>query len=494
MLILSRYKYLAAFLAGLVSPLAFAPVEWAPLLLLTLAVIFYIWQSSTARQAIRAGLIFGTGIFLGGVYWVYISMHDFGNIPSVFSALLTLLFAIFMGLFPALAGWLSVRFFNVKKNIAFILVMPSVWILLEWIRSWFFTGFPWLNTGVSQVEWPLSGFAAIGGEYLVGWLLAFSAALLVAGLRAESKQRLLIAGMLTVIWLSGFVLQQKDWGQPVDKPLSVALVQGNVSQEIKWNPDYLQQIIAGYLEQTRPHWGVDVIIWPETAVSAFYHRVPDIIDNLEQTAREKGSSLLVGIPFRNLKTRQYYNAVLSLGVKRQFYLKRHLVPFGEFIPFQKQLKSLLDLMGLPMSGFSSGADDQPALVAAKYLAGVTICYEIGFNSEVRASLPDAHFLVNVSNNTWFGDSFMPWQQLQMARMRALETDRYVLSSTNNGVSGIVNHRGKIVATSPQFKRHVLTAKVQARKGTTPYVFLGNWPFISVMLLLLVILRLRYRST
>jgi len=489
---LSGYKYLITFLSGLLSSLAFAPLEWAPVLLFSLAFLFYFWQGSSARQAGWLGLSFGTGLFLGGVYWVYISMHDYGNIPSVFSAALTFLFALFMGLFPALAGWLSARFFNLKNTMVSVLVLPTVWTLLEWVRSWFFTGFPWMNTGVSQVEWPLSGFAPVGGEYLVSWLLALSAVLLVSLLHATLKQRLLTVVLISVIWLGGFALQYTDWSQPKGKPFSVALVQGNISQAIKWDPGYLQQIIDGYLEQTRPYWGKDVIIWPETAVSAFYHRVPDIIDKLEQTARKKGSSLLVGIPFRNLKTREYYNAVLSLGGKRQFYLKRHLVPFGEYIPFQKQLKNLLDLMGLPMSGFSSGADNQVALSAAGYLAGVTICYEIGFNSEVRASLPDAHFLVNVSNNTWFGDSFMPWQQLQMARMRAQETGRYVLSATNNGASGIVNHHGKIIAASPQFQPHVLTGEVQARTGMTPYVYLGNWPFISSMLLLLFVIRFRAR--
>jgi len=478
----AHYKLamLAAFFAGLLLPLAFAPFEWALLAIPLLGILFYLCQQSTPRQAWWRGWAFGTGMFLSGTYWVYISMHDFGAVPAIFSVLLTVLFALFLGLFSAMAAWLSVRFFPGVDRLRLLLVFPTIWVLLEWVRSWFFTGFPWLNLGVSQSGSPLAGYASIIGEFGISWLLAFTSAGLVFLLQSGMKSRITLILLITSFWWGGYHLKQYEWTQPVGEPFSVAMVQGNVDQNIKWDPDHRVKIITSYLELSRSHWDADLMIWPETAISAFYHHVPEVVDTLEQLAREQKTDMLVGIPYRNLDTRDYYNSVLSLGGERQFYHKRHLVPFGEFIPFQDLISDVLDFMGLPMSSFSQGLALQPPLKAGGYLAGLTVCYEIIFNSEVIQSLPKANYLVNVSNNTWFGDSSMPFQQLQMAQLRALETQRYVLSATNNGVSAVVDHEGKIIARSPQFQTHVLRANVQARQGATPFVGYGNIPIISFL--------------
>ncbi len=481
---------LALFVAGLLLPVAFAPVGWGPLAVPLLAYLFYQWQCADRPvQAWWQGWIFGCGMFVSGVYWVYISMHDYGAVPVVFSALLTLLFALFLGLFPALTGWLSVRFFSSADRVRLLLVFPAVWVLIEWVRSWFFTGFPWMNLGTSQVAWPLAGYAAIVGEYGISYLLALSAAACVYVIGATARARIITLVLFIVLWSAGQSLRQVEWTDSAGDAFKVALVQGNVDQATKWDPDYRAQIIAAYLEQSRPHWEVDVMIWPETAISAFYDDVPEITAHLDKLARDTDTDILVGIPYRDQATQDYYNSVLSIGSAHAFYHKRHLVPFGEFIPLQEQLSDVLDFMGLPMSGFSRGASTQVPLSAGGYLAGLTVCYEIIFNSEVIQSLPAANYLVNVSNNTWFGDSSMPYQQLQMAQLRALETERYVLSATNNGVSAVVDHRGRIVGRSPQFRADVLRADVQARRGATPYVIYGNYPiiiFLSVLLGMLVI--------
>lgn len=477
----------ALFIAGLLLPLAFAPLEWSLLTIPLLGILFYQWQSASARQAWWQGWAFGTGMFLSGTYWVFISMHEFGAVPVFFAALLTVLFALFLGLFPALAGWFSVRFFTKADAIRLLLIFPSIWVLLEWVRSWFFTGFPWLNLGVSQVGSPLAGYAAIVGEFGLSWLLAMTAASAVFLLQARLKARMILILLLVLVWWGGYSLKQFSWTEKTGEPFTVALVQGNVDQTIKWDPEYRTRIISSYLQLTRSHWDADLIIWPETAISAFFHHVPEVVDSIDQLAREHKTDMLVGIPYRDLKTGEYFNSVLSLGSHRGFYYKRHLVPFGEFIPFQDWLSDFLDFMGLPMSGFSRGSASQLPLQAGGYLAGLTVCYEIIFNSEVIESLPAANYLVNVSNNTWFGDSSMPFQQLQMSRLRALETQRYVLSATNNGVSAVVDSQGNIINRSPQFQAHVMTATVQARSGATPFVSYGNYPVILVLMLIVLLI-------
>ena len=271
-----------------------------------------------------------------------------------------------------------------------------------------------------------------------------------------------------------------EWTRPAGKPIRVALVQGDIDQESKWDPQSFDSIVSHYLKLTRPYWGVDVVIWPETAIPAFYDDARDVVDALQQLAHDQGSDMLVGIPYRNKETGQYYNSVLSLGEEQRFYHKRHLVPFGEFIPFQSSLEGLLDFMGLPMSGFSRGEAGQKPLLAGHYRAGITICYEIVFNDEVRDSLPAANYLVNVSNNTWFGDSSMPFQQLQIISMRARESGRYVASVTNNGVTALVDDRGRIVRQSPQFAANVLVGELVPRQGSTPFVRWGNGPVLTLL--------------
>jgi len=336
----------------------------------------------------------------------------------------------------------------------------------------------------------LAGFAPVAGEYGISFLLLLTAAATVYMISAAGRARVIILLLLLAVWTAGQMLRQYEWTTETGVPFKVAMVQGNVDQATKWDPDYRTQIISAYLELSRPHWDVDVMIWPETAISAFYHHVPEVIDALEQQAQDTDTDMLVGIPYRDLATGDYYNSVLALADQRAFYHKRHLVPFGEFIPLQDMLSDLLDFMGLPMSGFSRGLPTQVPLEAGGFLAGLTVCYEIIFNGELIQSLPAANYLVNVSNNTWFGDSSMPYQQLQMSQLRALETERYVLSATNNGVSAVVDNKGRIISQSPQFQAHVQTAEVQARSGATPYVLYGNYPVIMLLAFVVLVILLR----
>lgn len=473
----SGLQWVLTIIVGLLTALAYAPYAVWPLSILGMAWLFWQWQSASPARAFWLGFAYGTGLFTGGVYWVYFSMHTYGHIPWPLASLMTLVFAMFLALFPGMCGWMANRFFADLRGPRLWLVYPVVWTLVEWVRSWLFTGFPWLNAGASQVQSPLAAYAPVLGEYGLSLLVAVSAALLVNMIRVRGMPRAASIGALTAIWIVAVALQPVEWTQPAGKPIRVALVQGDTDLDSKWDPQSFDRIVAHYLSLTRPYWGVDVVIWPETAIPAFYDQVREVVDALQQLAHDQGSDMLVGIPYQDKESGQYYNSMLSLGEEQRFYHKRHLVPFGEFIPFQSSLKNLLDFMGLPMSGFSRGAAGQKPLLAGHYRAGITICYEIIFNDEVRDSLPAANYLVNVSNNTWFGDSSMPFQQLQMISLRARETGRYVASVTNNGVTALVDHRGRIVQQSAQFQANVLVGELEPRQGATPFVQWGNRPLL-----------------
>ena len=234
---------------------------------------------------------------------------------------------------------------------------------------------------------------------------------------------------------------------------------------------------------------------------AYYHQAKIFLRGLAREARDNGGAeLLIGLPvMAGSDNKDYYNSVVRVGVDfvedddrddedeilateqeehlSQIYHKSHLVPFGEYIPFKSILGTLLDILQVPMANFSRGAVDQPLLELAGHKVGVSICYEDVFGEEVIRGLPDAKFLVNVSNDAWYGDSLAPHQHLQMARMRAMETARPMLRATNNGISAIIDYRGNIVTSSPQFEVAVLDGQIQPRKGVTLYVLVGNWPVL-----------------
>lgn len=472
-------------LAGLLMPLAFAPLALFPLALLLPVALFACWLRATPVRAFVYGWSFGLGMFAHGVYWVYHSMHVFGHMPLPLAIFFTLLLASYFALFPALVGWLANRWFPLSDARRLLLVYPVLWTLLEWVRGWLLSGFPWLNLGYSQTDTWLAGLAPWLGVYGLSWLVVLSAGLLVLLVAGLPRVRARAAAGLLGIWLAAAYAGSIEWTEPAGAPFRVSLVQGNIPQSTKWRPQQQRQIIDSYMQQTQPHWKSDLIIWPETAIPAFYHSVEDgFVEALERQARATQTELLIGLPMLAEDREHYYNSMISLGTERGFYFKRHLVPFGEFVPLRDWLQDMLDVLRVPMAAFSPGEMHQPPLRVAGYEAAISICYEIAFGEEVIMSLPQANFLVNVSNNAWFGDSSAPHQQLQMARMRAQESGRYVVSATNDGMTAIVDHQGEVVEVAPQFQAVVLSGTVEPRQGATPYVRTGNYPIIIALWLLL----------
>ncbi len=441
--------------------------------------------------------MFGLGFMGFGVSWLHISIDQFGGVGLPLAIIITLLFIATIALFFGLAGWLGARLCSKNKTTNLLIIFPAIWTLVEWMRGWFLTGFPWLSMGYSQLDTPLQGLAPIVGVFGVSWIVALLAALVALILRAfmdapalQSKAMfkplLGIAGII-MIWTVASLLDGHLWTKPAGEPIRATLIQGNIPQEIKWRRDQFRPTIQLYTSLTRANWESDLIIWPETAIPAFYRRVKDdLLDPLEAEAQSHNTDLLVGIAVQGSKDSSYFNAMVSLGKERGTYSKRHLVPFGEFLPLKWLLNPLIDFLQIPMSDFSAGDNDKTRLNLAGYPAGISICYEDAFGEEVIQALPEAAFLINASNDAWFGDSLAPHQHLEIARMRALETGRYLLRATNTGISAIIGPKGDIQGLSAAFKRETLTREIIPMQGMTPYVLIGNGGIISALLILLVV--------
>lgn len=474
-------------LCGALAPFAFSPFGYYPVAVIATAILFWSWLGVSAKRASLRGWLFGFGFFTSGVHWVYISMYEFGHVPPLISAALTALFAAILAMYPALAGLIG-RVGSLKnKFLNLIVIYPASWILLEWVRSWMFTGFPWLNMGYSHTDSLLAAWSPLLGVYGVGWISMVGAGLLLASVIFIRKQRYLALAGLVALMLMSVLLSQISWTRPLGDAFTVSLIQGNIPQAQKWHPRYRQKIFDRYEQLTQEHLGSDLIVWPEAAMPSFFHEIePQYFDRLRANLEENNSELLMGVLKYEPQSNAYYNSVYSLGAQPGFYHKRHLVPFGEYIPLESVVGKVLDLLQVPLSPFDRGSRRQQPLQAAGHVIGASVCYEIAFGEEILLFLPQAEFLVTVSNNAWFGRSNAADQLQQMARMRARESGRYVLSATNDGITAIVDERGRTVSSAPRYKALGLTGTVQPRQGTTPYVFFGNYPVIGFLTLILML--------
>ncbi len=473
-----------ALLSGGLLPLAFAPYSISIIAILSIIMLSLLWQNITPRRACWRGFLYGIGMFGIGVSWVHISFYQFGGLPMIGAISLTLVFVITIALYPALLGWLLIRFFP-NNN---LILLPAAWTLMEWLRGWLFTGFPWLSIGYSQIDSPLNSFAPLLGVYGVSWITVLVAILLIYSCNFKQLKRAVISIIILISLLIGSLSEIK-WTYPIDKPFKVALVQGNIPQEFKWLSGFQLPSMQRYLETSQLHRDADLIIWPETAIPLFYHEIrsyaPGFLEELMLEHIEYKTDFLIGVPTMN-SDGSYYNTVMSFTDKPSFYYKNHLVPFGEYIPLQAIFGSLLRLLNIPMSEFSAGTTHQTPLTSVGYDVGISICYEDAFGGLIRNSLPTAKFLVNVSNDAWFGDSIAPHQHLEIARMRASETGRYLLRATNTGISAIINNKGKIIARAPQFEITALRAEVQPYQGTTPYVKFGDKLIVIISLFIIIL--------
>ncbi len=482
-------------LAGICFTLAFAPFGYSYLVIASLVFAFLSWQECSSTRAALRGFLYGLGLFGYGISWVYISIHDYGGAPAFGAALLTLLIICFWSLFPALTAYLSTRFISNKYPVRKIWGIPFVWIFVEYFRGvWFINGFPWLQIAYSQLQTPLKGYVPIIGTYGTGFLLALTAAVLVAGYKKHMAYRYVLLFLLTV-WGTGAVLQSIKWTEAIGTAINVALIQGNVPQDQKWLPENRIKTLIDYQQLTEQNWDADIIIWPESAIPAYIAQVKEAyLDPLSAKAKVHNTDLIVSLPALG-KNKEHFNTVISLGKKERRYNKNHLLPFGEYLPLQPVSGFILALINVHLGDFVSGGDDQDLLEGGGYPFATSICYEDAFASEALNALPEAAFLVNVTNDAWFGDSIEPYQHMQIAQMRALETGRYMLRVTNTGVTAIVAPDGLIIKKAPSFKQVVLRGKIFPMGGMTLFAKLGDAVIVSglAVILLFLILWLNVKS-
>ena len=496
---LSANRWLGAALlliAGGLQTLTFAPYYLWWLGPVSILLILLVCVPLASSQLFRAGWLTGLGLFASGASWVYVSISQYGNTSQWIAIVLTALFVAGLALFHGLAFWFWGKLAR-SSAVRRLLLFPAIWLLSDWLRGWVLTGFPWLYLGTAHTDGPLAGLAPLGGVHLVTLAIittavaAYGALWLILQTRHTFAATVVVAGLFP--WLIAPALNRTDWTTLAQEPTSVAAMQGNIPQQIKWDPEFVKDQIVAYLGMTEDHWNTDIILWPETAIPIPQDKAGKIIDHINERLGEN-STLITGIPWYGFSERSegftYHNSITALGAGEGIYHKQKLVPFGEYVPLEKYLRGLIGFFDLPMSSFTPGPKNQSALNANGLRVMPFICYEVAYPDFLARNALNADLLLTISNDGWFGDSIGPLQHLQLARMRALETGRYMLRGTNNGVTAIINNKGQITERIPQFERAVMTGQIYGASGSTPYMVTSSWPVLTFALILIVFVRER----
>ncbi len=491
---MSGARILLALLAGGATVAAFEPFGLYLLALPGLAALAALLRGvGSARSGFALGFAWGFGFFISGVSWLYVALNRFGGMPMPLAAAAIALFCAYLALYPGLAAALFARLRRRRSRtgaVAAAALFAALWLLTEWLRGVALTGFPWLASGYSQTPpSPLAGFLPLLGVYGVGGLLAFLAGLLAFADWQRPRALLLPAVVAAVLLGGGASLGGRTWTEPDGEPLRVALVQPAFDQSLKWDPAQFAMVLRANAELVRQAFAdastPQLVVLPETTLPALFDQLPEgYADALAGIARDAGGDLVLGVFLRDAGG-HIYNAAISLGrTAPQSYAKHHLVPFGEYSP------PLFDwfyrLVAIPMSDQTRGAADQPPMVFGERRIALNICYEDLFGAEIIRALPQAGMLLNLSNLAWYGDSFAQPQHLQIARVRALESGRPMLRSTNTGMTAVIQPDGEVTAVLAEFERGVLYASVQAFRGDTPYARWGDRAALALALIVLVL--------
>ena len=515
---LPRWHYFVALIAGAANTLSFAPTPHGGWLEVAIFAFFFAWLTRTTgwKSAALTGGAFGFGNFVTGVWWLYVSMHDYGGMAPPLAAAALVLFSLYLAVYPALAagvwsfcaghaqnGALDDKPFSPTWHGAF--AFASAWAVSEWLRGYVFTGFPWLASGYPQVDGPLAGFAPVAGVYGVGWMLVLVAALIVqaivrvrepAELRkgATRVARVAPAAVVAVaLIVAGMLLPLATWTVPANAPLKVRLLQGNVKQEMKFEQAGMVAAINEYQQMitAKP---ADLVVTPETAIPVLVQELPvPFATAVRNFVDATGTSILFGAIGGTITPEgrlvDYTNSTFGItpGSHELYrYDKHHLVPFGEFVPWG--FRWFVNLMNIPLGDFSRGAPVQKPFLVHNQPVSVDICYEDIFGEEIARSIRDsdtpAGVLVNSTNLAWFGDTIALDQHLQIARMRSLETGRPMLRATNTGTTAAIDARGNVIARLAPFTVGSIDVTVQGTSGNTPYVTSGNNTVLAVSLFLL----------
>ncbi|AXY55609.1 apolipoprotein N-acyltransferase [Acinetobacter chinensis] len=481
------FPLLISLFSGAIFSFALAPYHWWWLAILSPALLYASLRKRSAKQAFFIGWSYGIGLWFVGAFWLYTSIHVYGDTNAVLSVLMIAIMALLMGLFTAVQTWLYRRFFPETP-----LTFAPLWVLFEWSKTWVFTGFPWLFAGYAFTERFIDGYAPLFGIFGVSFVVIVLACAVVEIL----NRRLFWAIPSALLLLGAWGASQLSFVQAKnERPLEVSLIQGNIPQDLKWLTEYQIKTLEIYANLTRTEWGRDLIVWPESSIPMFQTDIEPFLEAMKVQADKTGSAWVTGIPYWDLKQSQaegypmYYNTLMATGFESEgLYKKQRLVPFGEYIPLSGLLSWVLPaLQNDPsMSGFSRGEKDQKPLSIRHHRLGSAICYEVAYPNLTRRNAAQSDFLVTVSNDAWFTGTAGPQQHLQMVQMRAKENGRWFIRATNTGVTAIIDHQGHIVKQAPMDQPAVLRGNLPAMQGETLYTRLSDWPVLGFSLLLLIL--------
>ncbi len=478
--------YPLAVLSGALLPFSLSPYNLWPLSLISLLCFAWVIWRKVTKPALFTAISYGIGLYGVGVSWVHVSIYQFGGASLPLAIFLTSLFVIAMALLFALPFAVYGRFFN-RTDITAALGFVLLWSVSEWLRTWLFTGFPWLFAGYSFTDNGLNGWAPLVGVNGLGLLASGLISLVIVSLRSHDAHWRWATSILAIALFGGnSLLQYIDWTTPENKTINVAVIQPNIPQEQKWQPWFVEPTLERLDSMSAAYWATsDWVVWPEAAVPQLYYEAQPFLSAMREKAKPYNSSLITGILTLNVDTAKYHNSIIALGEhSRGMYHKQRLVPFGEYVPLEHQLRGLIAFFNLPTSIISAGPPQQNPLLLNDVKLAPFICYEVVYPQLVAIQAKQAEVLITVSNDAWFGDSIGPLQHLQMARMRALETGRFMIRGTNTGVSAIINPHGEITATTPRFSQSSFTGTVVPHTGSTPYMKWGNLPLYIAWLVML----------
>ncbi len=501
-------ELLLAALAGVAHALSFAPANLPALALCALAALFWLaLRAATAGLALRLGLVFGTAWLGVGLSWIYISLHAYGGLWAPLASGATLVLAAGLALLPALALALAARV-GAPASARRALAIAAAWTLAEWLRGVVFGGMPWISTGYAHTDGPLAGYAPVLGVYGVGAAAAASAlapAWAACARGAQARRSWIIAAAILATLLGcGQALRQYRWSADHGAPLTVRLVQGNIAQDAKFAEGGLDLALERYLPalharadaQADAQSGAraspppDLIVLPESAFPLPVNDLPDeVLGELADVRARQGAALIFGAFIVEPKQR-YFNSAIGLGgedQEPQRYSKRHLVPFGEFVPYG--FHWFVSMLNIPLGDQERGDRYQRPMELAGQQIAVNICFEDLFGAQILDAWHDPQreptLLLNLSNLAWFDDSIALPQHLQISRMRALETARPLLRATNTGITAIIDAQGQVVAQLAPLTQATLEGSVQATSGSTPFIRMGNLPILLLAALTLV---------
>jgi len=476
---------LRSFFAGLLVPCGFAPIHMPGLAILGIALLFAQLRRQTVKQSFYTGFVFGLGFFGLGISWIYVSIHAYGHLNPPLSALVTLIFVAYLAIFPGLVCMLYQRLAMNRALLFNCFLFSAVWCLGEFLRATFLTGFPWLLLGVGQFDSPLKYLLPIVGVFGVGFITCLAATCLAASVQTSRAKRYPWIFACVGILIAPLLLKNHEWTKTSAQNVSVGIIQANISMRDKWDESLFWKILKQYEHEALQLIGKkQLIIMPESAIPVPKNYVSDFLSDLDKLAKKGNSAILFGIPeSSSTDDAAYYNTLSTVGTAQGSYLKQHLVPFGEFIP--KLFLELSRWLSLPPANLKSGTSQQPLVTVQNHPIASLICYEVAYPELLRKQLPEAEWIVSISDDGWFGHSMAVYQQLQMSQALSIQTGRFQIVANNDGLSSIINNHGDVVDSLPVYSAGILNSSVTPATGASPWVYLGDMPALLISLLIVL---------